>query len=108
MNFKKLFGRQDNSNAAEIQSGGSQIAKIKVDHGYEPETVTLKKGVPAKLVFHRINESDCLSRVQSKKLAFNQALPLNQDVEISVDTNRSGEFDYACGMNMFHGKVVVQ
>ncbi|HAB49639.1 MAG TPA: copper-binding protein, partial [Lactobacillus sp.] len=27
---------------------------------------------------------------------------------IKIDTHKVGEFNYACGMNMFHGKVVVK
>lgn len=105
MNFKKFFGGQ---NKVQADNDGAQTVQIKVDHGYEPDTVSLKKGVPAKLVFHRLNESDCLAKVQSSELGFKKKLPLNRDVEVSINTDQSGEFDFACGMNMFHGKVVIR
>ncbi|MCP9333160.1 cupredoxin domain-containing protein [Lentilactobacillus hilgardii] len=104
MNLKKLFGGQ---NKSETTNSHTQIIKISVDHGYEPSTVTLKQGVPAKLIFYRINESSCLAKVQSEELSFKNNLPLNKNVEVSVSTDKSGEFNYACGMNMFHGKVIV-
>ncbi|EDO0817667.1 cupredoxin domain-containing protein, partial [Listeria monocytogenes] len=32
----------------------------------------------------------------------------NQDVSILIDTSKSGEFIYSCGMNMFHGKIIIK
>ncbi|EAC7125553.1 cupredoxin domain-containing protein, partial [Listeria monocytogenes] len=25
-----------------------------------------------------------------------------------IDTSKSGEFIYSCGMNMFHGKIIIK
>lgn len=102
MNLKNFFNGKSNQN-----TNGEQFIKIDVNRGYEPSEVTIKQGVPAKIVFHRTNDAMCLSKVQSQDLAFDKALPLNQDVEIPINTDQSGEFNFACGMNMFHGKVVI-
>jgi len=34
-----------------------------------------------------------------------QTLSLNQTTEIRITPERTGEFDFSCGMNMFHGKL---
>ena len=37
-----------------------------------------------------------------------QDLPLNEPQEFELDTSKAGEVDFACGMNMFKGKVVIE
>lgn len=85
-----------------------ETVKISVANGYQPSTVEVKKGVPTRLVFNRTNSSACLAKVQSKELAFDKDLPLNKDVAVEINTDQPGEYDFACGMGMFHGKVVVK
>lgn len=104
MRLKDLFHKKIQATT----KNGNQIVKVKVANGYEPEVVEFKQGTPAKIVFNRSNNSICLARVQSDEMQFNTELPLNQNVEISINTDQKGEFNYACGMNMFHGKVVIK
>lgn len=105
MGLKDLFKKHKNN---VVINNGEQIATIKVANGYEPNVIQLQKGIPTKLIFKRTNESACLAKVQSSSLAFNKELPLNQNIEITINTSKPGEYDYACGMNMFHGKVVIK
>lgn len=85
-----------------------KLVKIDVKNGYEPQTVEVPKGITTKLVFNRTNPSLCLTKVRSTDLNFEQDLPLNEDVTISIAPDKAGEYDYSCGMGMFHGKVVVK
>ncbi|MGM9906646.1 cupredoxin domain-containing protein [Limosilactobacillus sp.] len=82
--------------------------RIDVKNGYEPQTVEVSKGVTTKLVFNRANPSACLEQVQSTDLNFAQDLPLGEDVAIAITPEHAGEYEYSCGMGMFHGKVVVK
>ncbi|WGN90448.1 cupredoxin domain-containing protein [Ligilactobacillus faecis] len=93
---------------AKKTGGNEQEVKITVDGGYSPETVVLQKGVPATLVFERKDPSSCLERVVFSDFGINELLPQNEEKKIKFDTSKAGEFGYACGMNMFHGKVVVK
>lgn len=86
----------------------TQTSKIKVDKGYQPSTVTFKQGKPAQIIFNRTTPSSCLERVHSDSLNFDQVLPLNEKVTVDIDTSQVGEFEFACGMDMFKGKVVVK
>ncbi|MBA1393131.1 cupredoxin domain-containing protein, partial [Lactobacillus sp. XV13L] len=92
---------------ADVKSSGQSI-DIKVKGGYLPEKVVLKKGVPATLNFKRVDSSTCLDHVIFSDLGVNEKLPLNQTEQIKIDTSKPGEYDWACGMNMFHGKVIVK
>ena len=85
-----------------------KAVKIDVKNGYEPQTVAVPKGVTTKLVFNRTNPSSCLAKVRSTDLDFEQDLPLNENVTISITPDKAGEYDYSCGMGMFHGKVVLK
>ncbi|MBN7274810.1 cupredoxin domain-containing protein [Ligilactobacillus pobuzihii] len=85
-----------------------QKANIKVAGSYDPETVTFKQGVPAELTFTRTNEKGCLDVVHSKDLGFEEELPLDKPKTVTVPTDKAGEFQFSCGMDMFFGKVVVE
>ena len=37
-----------------------------------------------------------------------QSLPLNEEVAITFTPKRPGDLDYACGMDMYRGKVHVE
>ncbi|WP_137626826.1 cupredoxin domain-containing protein [Lactiplantibacillus pingfangensis] len=84
-----------------------QTVKITVAGGYQPAVVTLKQGIPAKLIFTRTNAQGCLDVVHSTDLQFKTTLPLNQPQTVMISTDQAGEFNYSCGMDMFSGKVVI-
>ena len=79
-----------------------------VEGGYSPEQIVLKKGVPAVLNFTRKDASGCLDHVVFSDFGINQELPQNQVEAITIDTSKSGEYQWACGMDMFHGKLIIK
>lgn len=85
-----------------------QKVNVTVAGGYDPEVVTLKQGVPAELTFTRTNEKGCLDVVHSKQMGFEEELPLNQPKTVTVATDKAGEYQFSCGMDMVFGKVVVE
>ena len=83
--------------------------EITVDGGYKPSEVKVKVAEPAKLVFNRISDKGCLDQLNIPALNVKQQdLPLNEPQEFELDTSKAGEIDFACGMNMFKGKVVIE
>ncbi|WP_262315123.1 cupredoxin domain-containing protein [Lacticaseibacillus parakribbianus] len=89
-------------------SEASQNVNIEVAGGYQPQVVVLKAGVPATLTFNRTSAQGCLDVVHSQQLGFETALPLNQPQTVALNTTAAGEYDFSCGMDMFHGKVVIR
>lgn len=85
-----------------------QEVKVEVAGGYNPSIVNLKQGIPAKISFTRTNEQGCLDVVHSKELGFEEDLPVNVTKTVDVPTDKSGEFNFSCGMDMFFGKVVIK
>jgi Cu+-exporting ATPase len=89
-------------------AGGVQEVEILVKGGYSPDLIRLRQGVPARLVFDRRESSDCTSRVVFPELRLSRSLPAFQRTAVEFVPEQSGEFPFACGMNMVHGTVVVE
>lgn len=85
----------------------SDSVDITVDGGYQPEVISVPLGKLTKLNFIRKDPSSCLEEVVLGDFKIRKTLPLNQKVTIEIKPQEKGEYDYACGMNMFHGKIIV-
>lgn len=104
-----FFGKRESSQAeANVLDNNNQEVMVTVDGGYLPNTVVLKQGVPAQIIFNRKDTSSCLSHVVFPDFGIDQELPINQQYPIEIDTSKAGEYQYACGMNMFHGKLIIK
>src|SRR6266542_4197512 len=64
--------------------------------------------VTLEVVFDRQETGDCTSRVVFADLGVNAALPAYQRTTVRMIPARAGEFGFACGMNMIHGRLVVE
>jgi RND family efflux transporter MFP subunit len=86
-----------------------QTARVAVtDTGYEPDKVTLRSGVPARLTIVRLTDKTCGTEVLFPALNIRRTLPLREPVAIEFTPAKSGEIGFECGMSMFKGVVVVQ
>lgn len=103
-----FFGKHEVAEVSADVSNNAQSVDVEVNGGYSPETIVLKKGVPATLNFTRKDKSSCLDRVVFSDFGINEALPINQREAIKIDTSKSGEYQWACGMDMFHGKLIIK
>jgi len=103
-----FFGKRESPIVEATQETGSQTVQIVADGGYSPRIVNLKQGVPAKLVFLRKDPSSCLEEVVMPDFGVSQKLPVNKNYEITIKPDKSGEFQYSCGMHMFFGKIIVK
>lgn len=78
-----------------------------VEGGYTPESISIPKGKTTKINFLRKDPSSCLEEVVLGDFKIRKHLPLNQKVTIELTPQQAGEFKYSCGMNMYHGKIIV-
>lgn len=90
-----------------VDSTGSLQVDIIVDGGYSPNTIQIPKGKTTKINFFRKDPSSCLEEVVFGDFKIRKYLPLNQKVTVEITPKEKGEFGFACGMNMFHGKIIV-
>lgn len=89
-----------------VQAEGS--VNIVVDGGYKPESISIPYGQTTKLIFERKDPSTCLEEVVLADFKVRKFLPLNEKTEIEINPKKKGEFDFSCGMGMFHGKLIVK
>jgi RND family efflux transporter MFP subunit len=75
---------------------------------FDPQRLTLRAGVPARVTFTRTSDKTCATEVVFPSLNIRRGLPLNEPVTIEFTPDKAGEIAFACGMNMLRGRVVVQ
>ncbi|MCB1161567.1 cupredoxin domain-containing protein [bacterium] len=103
----RASGRREQS-ALATADGGVQRVRIRVERGYDPEVITLRAGLPAVLEFQREEDDPCSERVILDGFGRNVFLPAFQTTAVEIQPNRTGSFDFACGMGMLKGRIVVQ
>ena len=86
---------------------GSDIDII-VDGGYSPDVISIAKGTTTRLNFTRRDPSSCLEDIVLADFKIRKNLPLDQKVTIELTPEKAGTFSISCGMNMFHGKIIVE
>lgn len=102
-----FFGERE-SVAAEINAGGVQEIDVTVKGGYSPDVIAVKRGVPVRLNFYRDETSSCSEQVVFGDFGIARDLPAFKTTPIEFTPEKSGEFGFACGMNMLHGKLIVE
>ena len=103
-----FFGKHTESAGKSTIVNDEQTATIVVNGGYSPLTVILKKGIPAQVNFDMHDSTACLSHVVFEQLGVNKDLTKQKITTINIPTDKAQTFNFACGMDMFHGKVIVK
>ena len=88
--------------------GQVQEVRVTVKGGYSPDLIRVRQQVPLRIVFDRQESGDCTSRVVFPDFALSQALPAYAKTAVEFTPQRSGQFGFACGMNMIHGTLIVE
>ena len=92
----------------EAKASNVQTAKITIDaKGFQPSSLTLKADVPAQVTFLRTSDDTCATSVIIPEYKISKDIPLNKPTVVEF-TPKKGTFGFACGMNMYQGKIVVQ
>lgn len=91
-------------NAKSVQSATVALT----DKGYQPASLKLRRGVPARVTFVRRIEETCGKEIALPAYNIRRALPLNEPVVVEFTPDKAGEFNFTCGMGMLRGTVIVQ
>ncbi|KKQ98260.1 MAG: Cupredoxin family domain protein [Candidatus Woesebacteria bacterium GW2011_GWB1_39_12] len=97
-----FFGKKEKAIVA------GDVLEILVDGGYKPALIRLKKGKKTTLKITRRDPNSCLEEIILPDFKIKKFLSLNKEVEISIIPQKTGEFGFHCGMNMYHGKIIVE
>jgi P-type Cu+ transporter len=101
-----FFGPKASGQAA--VRGGVQEIEVTVRGGYSPAIVHVRSGMPLRLIFDRQESGECTSEVVFPDFRIRRTLPAFTSTTVELMPERSGEFPFACGMNMVHGMLVVE
>lgn len=103
-----FFAKRQTQAVQAEDHGTNQTALITVQGGYSPQTIVLKKGVPATLTFLRTDRSACFDEVVLPDFGKKADLPVDTPYDISITPGAAGKFQYSCGMHMFFGDIIVR
>src|SRR6266849_9210638 len=101
-----FFGPKKAHSAVHV--GNVQEVTVTVKGGYSPDLVRVRQGVPLHIVFDRQERGECTSRVVFPDFALNKSLSAYGQTTVELLPDRAGDFGFACGMNMIHGKLIVE
>ncbi|KKQ49507.1 MAG: hypothetical protein US67_C0014G0009 [Candidatus Woesebacteria bacterium GW2011_GWD1_38_10] len=87
---------------------GNGLVKILVSGGYKPDVIKLTKGISTTLIIKRTDPNSCLEDFILPDYKISKFLPLNKEVKITLLPGKTGVFGFHCGMNMYHGKIIVE
>ena len=93
---------------ASITSSGHQEAMILVKGGYTPDVVVVQHGKPVRLNFRREETASCSEMVLLPDFDKSAQLPTGETVAVEFLPNEPGEYEFACQMGMFRGKLIVE
>jgi Uncharacterized protein conserved in bacteria len=102
-----FFGERRSVAATETESGTQEI-NVTVKGGYSPDVIVVKRGKPVRLNFYRDETSSCSERVVFGDFGIAKDLPAFKTTPIEFTPEKTGEFTFACGMNMLRGKLIVR
>ena len=96
--------------AATRPSMPSDVSSARVEiteKGFEPSSLKVRAGIPARVTFVRLTDKTCGKDVVFPSMDIRRQLPLKQPVVVEFTPQR-GEIEFACGMNMLKGTIVVE
>lgn len=88
--------------------GATQSITVTVKGGYSPNTIEAVLGVPLNIIFDRQESGSCTEQVIISSFGIIVDLPAYKKTSVTFTPDREGTFDFACGMNMIHGKLIVK
>lgn len=76
--------------------------------GYSPNVIKVKKGIPVELNITNPGDNSCFSTFMMPDFNLNNVNLKAGTTKLSFTPDRSGEYTFTCGMNMFKGTIIVE
>lgn len=93
-----------------LEPGGQiQTATVMLtEKGYQPESIRLRRGIPARVTFVRKVEATCGTELVIPDYQVKRDLPFDEPVVVEFTPSKRGVSEFSCGMKMLRGKIVVR
>jgi len=94
--------------AVVIHAASVRTIEVQVGATFTPATIHVKKGVPVRIEFTRTGEPTCAESIVFPQLKMEKPLAAGKSAVFEFTPAHSGDLQFACGMKMMKGKVVVE
>ncbi len=81
---------------------------VLVKGGYTPSKIIIPQNKTTTINFTREDSNSCLEEVVLSDFKIRKYLPINKTVSIQINPSKKGDFNFSCGMGMFHGNLIVE
>ena len=99
---------QELSHSPGVRQTAVNLATEQATVSYEPSAAAIEHGTPARLTFRREETAACSEKVLLPDFHKSAELPEGELVPVEFTPEQLGEYEFACGMGMLHGKVIAR
>ncbi|MBV7504716.1 cupredoxin domain-containing protein [Bacillus sp. sid0103] len=94
----------------DVTQESKPLVKMKVmTQGYSPNVIRVKKGVPVELEINNpLDSSNCISTFMIPDFNINNVNLKTGTTNLTFTPDKTGEYTFSCGMQMFKGTIIVE
>ncbi len=92
---------------AAVPNDTIRVITVTVKDTYEPSAVTVKKGMPVKMVFD-YRQKSCAGTVVIDGYGIRQKLELGKTTTVTFTPTKEGTISFHCPMKMYTGTITVK
>lgn len=95
----------DQAVLARLDPAGGQVVEITVRHGYQPDSIRARAGLPVRLIFRREDDDACSERVVFSAPRLDRRLAATGLTTVDLAAQPPGEIRFTCGMGRYRGRI---
>ncbi len=104
--FASPFSSSPSANSSDpnvtLENGVQIVRMTQNGSGYDPNTFTIKKGIPVKWIITSEDINTCASSIVSSALSIRKSLELGENI-IEFTPTETGALKFSCSMGMYRG-----
>jgi len=103
-----FLGRSQAPAVAVAAAGQVAEFTIRVEGGYAPNAIAVPLGSRVRLTFDRQEDNPCSEEVVIPDFGIRRDLPAFASTVVEFTANAAGTHQFACGMGMLRGQIIVK
>lgn len=84
---------------------GEQVVEVLADHGFRPQSIVARAGIPLRLIVRRRDEDACMDRIVFSSPHLDRRMAPGAATTIVLPGQPAGEIRFTCGMGRYHGQI---
>jgi plastocyanin domain-containing protein len=102
-----FLGRSQRPAAAAVSAGEVAEFTILVEGGYSPSAIAVPLGSRVRLTFDRREDNPCSEELVIPDFGIKRDLPAFARTVVEFTASAAGTHQFACGMGMLRGQIIV-